>query len=55
VREDGLRRDGHLIENAFIKGEWVDPLIYDILAQERAVDRTYLSVLLASSPRLLNL
>jgi RimJ/RimL family protein N-acetyltransferase len=30
----GMRREGHLIENAFIKGEWVDSLIYAILARE---------------------
>jgi [ribosomal protein S5]-alanine N-acetyltransferase len=32
----GLRREGHLIENAYIKGEWVDSLIYAILAREWA-------------------
>lgn len=30
----GLRREGHLRENAWIKGEWVDSLIYAILARE---------------------
>ena len=30
----GMRREGHLIENTFIKGEWVDSLIYAILARE---------------------
>jgi RimJ/RimL family protein N-acetyltransferase len=30
----GMRREGHLRENAFIKGEWVDSLIYGILARE---------------------
>ena len=30
----GMRREGHLIENAFIKGEWVDSLIYAILNRE---------------------
>lgn len=30
----GMRREGHLVENAFIKGEWVDSLIYAILARE---------------------
>ncbi len=30
----GMRREGHLRENAFIKGAWVDSLIYAILARE---------------------
>jgi RimJ/RimL family protein N-acetyltransferase len=30
----GLRREGHLRENAWIKGEWVDSLIYAILDRE---------------------
>lgn len=30
----GMRREGHLRENARIKGEWVDSLIYAILARE---------------------
>lgn len=30
----GMRREGCLVENAFIKGEWVDSLIYAILARE---------------------
>ena len=27
----GMRHEGHLIENAWIKGAWVDSLIYAIL------------------------
>jgi ribosomal-protein-alanine N-acetyltransferase len=30
----GMRREAHLVENAFIKGEWVDTLIHAILARE---------------------
>jgi [ribosomal protein S5]-alanine N-acetyltransferase len=30
----GMRREGHLIENAWIKGAWVDSLIYAILDRE---------------------
>lgn len=30
----GMRREGHLRENAWIKGEWVDSLIYAILERE---------------------
>jgi len=30
----GMRREGHLRENAWIKGAWVDSLIYAILDQE---------------------
>jgi [ribosomal protein S5]-alanine N-acetyltransferase len=32
----GMRREGHLIENAWIKGAWVDSLIYAILDREWA-------------------
>jgi len=32
----GMRREGHLRENARIKGEWVDSLIYALLAREWA-------------------
>ena len=32
----GMRRKGHLRENARIKGEWVDSLIYAVLAREWA-------------------
>lgn len=30
----GMRREAHLIENEFVKGEWVDELIYAILDRE---------------------
>jgi [ribosomal protein S5]-alanine N-acetyltransferase len=30
----GMRREGHLTENAWIKGAWVDSLIYAILDRE---------------------
>jgi len=30
----GMRREGHLRENAWIKGEWTDSLIYAILDRE---------------------
>jgi [ribosomal protein S5]-alanine N-acetyltransferase len=30
----GMRREGHLVENAWIKGAWVDSLIYAILERE---------------------
>ena len=30
----GFRREGHLVENAWIKGEWVDSLIYALLRRE---------------------
>jgi RimJ/RimL family protein N-acetyltransferase len=30
----GMRREAHLRENEFIKGEWADELVYAILASE---------------------
>ena len=30
----GLRREAHLVENEFVKGEWCDELIYGILRRE---------------------
>ena len=30
----GMRREAHLLENEFIKGEWTDELVYAILADE---------------------
>jgi RimJ/RimL family protein N-acetyltransferase len=30
----GLRREAHLVENEFVKGEWTDELIYAILRRE---------------------
>ena len=32
----GLRREAHLVENEFVKGEWTDELIYGILRREWA-------------------
>lgn len=32
----GMRREGHLVENAWVKGEWADSLIYAILDREWA-------------------
>ncbi|MGE0397747.1 MAG: GNAT family N-acetyltransferase [Kofleriaceae bacterium] len=30
----GMRREGHLVQNVFLKGEWCDSLIYAVLASE---------------------
>jgi RimJ/RimL family protein N-acetyltransferase len=30
----GMRREAHFVENEFVKGEWVDELVYAILADE---------------------
>ena len=30
----GMRREAHLVENEFVKGEWTDELIYGILRNE---------------------
>lgn len=30
----GMRREGHLVENVFLKGEWCDSLVYALLARE---------------------
>jgi hypothetical protein len=30
----GMRREAHLAENEFVKGEWTDELIYAILRRE---------------------
>ena len=32
----GLRREAHMVENEFVKGEWTDELIYAILRSEWA-------------------
>src|SRR3712207_3871409 len=34
LEKNGLRREGHLRENASIKGQWVDSLIYAVLSGE---------------------
>ena len=37
----GLRREAHLVENEWIKGEWQSELVYAILDREwRAYSRT---------------
>jgi RimJ/RimL family protein N-acetyltransferase len=36
----GLRREAHLVENEFIKGEWTDELIYAILRSEWAAGQS---------------
>jgi len=30
----GMRREGHLLENLLLAGEWVDSYVYAILARE---------------------
>jgi RimJ/RimL family protein N-acetyltransferase len=30
----GMRREAHLVENEFVKGEWADELVYAVLAHE---------------------
>ena len=30
----GMRREAHLVENEFVKGEWVDEAVYAVLANE---------------------
>ena len=32
----GLRREAHLVENEFVKGEWTDEVIYAMLRTEWA-------------------
>ena len=34
MERNGMRREAHLIENEFVKGEWTDELIYAILQRE---------------------
>jgi len=34
MERSGMRREAHLIENEFVKGEWTDELIYAILRRE---------------------
>ena len=33
----GMRREAHIVENEFVKGEWTDELLYALLAREWAV------------------
>lgn len=35
----GMRREAHLVENEFVKGEWTDELVYALLASERQLHR----------------
>jgi RimJ/RimL family protein N-acetyltransferase len=30
----GMRREAHLVENEYVKGEWTDELIYAMLDRE---------------------
>ena len=32
----GMRREGHILENEFVRGEWTDELVYGLLAREWA-------------------
>jgi RimJ/RimL family protein N-acetyltransferase len=32
----GMRREAHFVENAWVKGEWTDSVIYALLAREWA-------------------
>jgi RimJ/RimL family protein N-acetyltransferase len=34
MERSGMRREAHLVQNEFLKGEWVDELIYAILRSE---------------------
>jgi RimJ/RimL family protein N-acetyltransferase len=36
----GLRREAHLVENEFVKGEWADEVIYAILRSEWAASQS---------------
>jgi RimJ/RimL family protein N-acetyltransferase len=29
-----MRREAHLVQNEFVKGEWCDELVYALLAEE---------------------
>jgi [ribosomal protein S5]-alanine N-acetyltransferase len=40
----GMRREGHLLENAWIKGAWADSLIYAILDREWTWKRDHATV-----------
>ena len=34
MERNGMRREAHLVENEFVKGEWTDELVYAILRRE---------------------
>ena len=36
----GMRREGYIVENEFVKGEWTDELLYAVLAREWAARST---------------
>jgi RimJ/RimL family protein N-acetyltransferase len=36
----GMRREAHLVENEWVKGEWIDEVIYAVLADEWARPRS---------------
>jgi RimJ/RimL family protein N-acetyltransferase len=36
MKRAGLRREAHLVQNEFVKGEWTDELIHAILRSEWA-------------------
>jgi RimJ/RimL family protein N-acetyltransferase len=36
----GMRREAHIVENEFVKGEWTDELLYALLAREWAARGT---------------
>ena len=36
----GMRREAHIVENEFVKGEWTDELLYAVLAREWAARST---------------
>jgi RimJ/RimL family protein N-acetyltransferase len=35
----GMRREAHLVENGYVKGEWTDEVVYAVLAPEWAARR----------------
>jgi len=51
----GMRREAHILENEFVKGEWTDELLYAVLAREWAARGTMkagVTAPTAPSPRL---
>ena len=36
----GMRREAHLLENEYVKGEWTDEVVYALLAREWAATRS---------------
>jgi RimJ/RimL family protein N-acetyltransferase len=35
----GMRREAHLVENEWVKGEWQSEVVYAVLAREWAVEQ----------------